>query len=79
MQKNPTKGSVALAKKLAKRGAKADLAKRLSISQDRVSRWVQGERKPVPKHRAQLQEWFRIDWRLWDQDVTAEASDGKAA
>jgi transcriptional regulator with XRE-family HTH domain len=74
---HPTKGSVALAARLRKRGAKADLARRLCISQDRVSRWVQGERKPVPKHRADLQKWFRIHWRAWDEPV--DQSNGEAA
>jgi transcriptional regulator with XRE-family HTH domain len=67
-----TKGSVTLRMKLRKRLATRELARRLKKGTDLISRWANGDRKPVPSDRALLEDdpALRIPWRWWDEELS---------
>jgi transcriptional regulator with XRE-family HTH domain len=62
-----TRGAARLREKLKPWGAARQLAIRLGIGPDQVSRWLSGALLPNTKHRAFLEDEFGISWRLWDE------------
>jgi transcriptional regulator with XRE-family HTH domain len=62
---------------MPRHGDQGKLAHRLGLSQDQVSRWSTGGRKPDPKARALLEDELGIDWRSWDE-APESAPDEKA-
>lgn len=73
------RGAKQLAAALEEHGAKAALAREMGVGADIVSRWLSGERRPDTKQRAHLEDSRGIGWRLWDEDLAEENSNGDAA
>jgi ribosome-binding protein aMBF1 (putative translation factor) len=68
MSERPNKGALLLQEKTKERGGKADLARKMEVEPDVVTRWVNGDRIPNTLHRRQLEDDFGISWRLWDDE-----------
>lgn len=63
----PSEAQRILRRRLAKRGAAADLARRLGADPGLVSRWVAAKRKPAAEYRDLIQDTLGIDSRLWSK------------
>lgn len=61
------------------RGGAAKVAKLCGADPSAVSRWFSGERRPDTKMRDVLERELGIDWRLWDEDASADADSVPAA
>ncbi len=57
---------MAFAALMPKHGDQQKMAERLSLTQDQVSRWATGDRRPDTEARATLEQKLGIGWREWD-------------
>jgi len=71
-RQKPSRGSVALAKALAKPKTTADLARELDCTPQLVSRWASGWRVPQTAERMKLEKKFAIALLDWDEPVEEE-------
>lgn len=63
-------GALLLRKRLreAGRGSNKDLAEKMHVGPDVVSRWTGGATKPTTRYRVQIRDAYGIDLLAWDEE-----------
>jgi hypothetical protein len=76
-KKHISRGSLILQAILAPRRNTARFAKLFGRGSDVIARWSTGERVPVARDRARLEDIVGIPWRWWDEESLSDASDAE--
>lgn len=63
-----TKGSVALRSLFAGRYTQEELAQKLGVTQQTISNWAKGVRRPPAEKMAEIEDALGIPMRAWTED-----------